>query len=121
MPAELSRAELDLMNVLWEQGELSAREIHDRVAEELDWSYSTTRTLLERLVTKGAAAKKEFHGLNLYFPTVTRPAGVASFVRDLADRVLKLDYATVVAMFRDKQVMSRAELSELKQILESEE
>ena len=77
----LSAAELEVMNVLWGADRLSARELHERVAERHHWTNSTTRTLLERLVAKGVVDKQQFHGLHLYRARVGCPRDVARLFR----------------------------------------
>ena len=54
---QLAPAELDVMKVLWTAGGLSAREVHERLAEQTGWAYSTTRTMIERMVKKGLVAR----------------------------------------------------------------
>jgi BlaI family penicillinase repressor len=128
---ELSRAELDIMKWLWKEGKLSARELHDRLThayewhstdltKTYDWAYSTTRTTMDRMVKKGLLARREFHGLYLYEPLISRPMGLAQAVRDFADRVLEVDYGTVVSMFARSKALTPEEIDELHQLLEPE-
>lgn len=110
---ELSRAELDVMRILWEEHKLSAREIHEKVGETYGWAYSTTRTVLDRLAAKGHLERKSFHGVNLYTPAISRPQGLAHLVRDFADRVLEIEPAAVVALFARDSRLTPAEVEEL--------
>lgn len=117
---ELAGSELDVMKVLWEDGELSAREIHERVQERLGWAPSTTRTVLDRMVKKGLLEKRDSHGINLYVPLVSKAGGLARLVRDFAARVLELDHAAVVPLFARSKVLTREELDELSRLLDEE-
>jgi predicted transcriptional regulator len=117
---ELSRAELDIMKWIWEEGKLSARELHERLTKTYDWAYSTTRTTMDRMVKKELLAKNEFHGLYLYEPLISKPMGLAQAVRDFADRVLEVDYGTVVSLFAHSQALTPNEIEELHRLLESE-
>ena len=96
---ELSKAELDLMRISWEKQQQSAREIHDQLDECYSWTYSTTRTMLERMVTKGYLNRQSFHGIILYQAEITKPVGLARLVREFASRVLQGDHNSVVALF----------------------
>jgi BlaI family transcriptional regulator, penicillinase repressor len=118
---ELAGSELDVMKVLWESGELSAREIHERVRERLDWAPSTTRTVLDRMVKKGLLEKRDSHGLNLYAARVSKAGGLARLVKDFAARVLELDHAAIVPLFARSKVLTREELEELSRLLEEGE
>ncbi len=115
---DLSRSELAVLKVLWREGELSAREIHEGLADALEWAYSTTRTTVDRMAAKGLLAKRSFHGIYLYEARISRPAGLAGVVRDLAERVLETDYAPVVSLFAEANDLSAEEVDELERLLE---
>ncbi len=115
---ELTKAELDVMKVLWQEGRLSAREVHERLSEDTDWAYSTTRTVMDRMVEKGVLAKRPFHGINLFEPRITKAMGLARLVRDFAARVLQVDPASVVPLFAQGDAMTAEELDEMSRILE---
>lgn len=122
---ELSRAELDVMKVLWDSQRLSAREVHDAVASRYGWAYTTTRTVLDRLVAKQYLTAAPFHGIRLFAPGISRPQGLARLVRDFADRVLETEPAAVVALFASGSRLTPDELAELERLVsatqESEE
>jgi BlaI family transcriptional regulator, penicillinase repressor len=115
---ELSRSELDLMRILWKERRLSAREVHERLGATYDWAYSTTRTMLERMVGKGYLERASFHGVILYRPLISRPLGLAQLVRDFAERVLEGDNGSVVALFAQSSSLTESEVAELAGILE---
>ena len=115
---ELSRAELDLMRILWDRGRLSAREVHEALDDGYSWAYSTTRTMLERMVGKGHLDRETFHGVLLYRPLISRPQGLARLVRDFAERVAETDHASVVALFARGSKLTPAEVDELALLVE---
>ena len=112
--------ELDLMKILWAEGELSTREAHDRLALDYDWAYSTTRTTMDRMVKKRLLARREFHGVHLYAPAISKPKALASMVRDFADRLLELDRGSVVSLFARSKALTRDEIDELTKLLDEE-
>ncbi len=115
---ELTKAELDVMRVMWREGRLSAREVHELLSEETDWAYSTTRTVMDRMVEKGVLAKRPFHAINLFEPRITKAMGLARLVRDFAARVLQVDPASVVPLFAQGDALTAEELDEMSRILE---
>ncbi|NOZ95277.1 MAG: BlaI/MecI/CopY family transcriptional regulator [Acidobacteria bacterium] len=114
---ELSRSEMEVLKVLWRHGRLSAREVHGHVEPRRGWALSTTRTLLERMVRKGAVVREPFHGVNLYAAAVSRPVGLAALVRDFAERILEIDAAAVVPLLSRDADLSDEELAELERLL----
>jgi predicted transcriptional regulator len=118
---ELTKSELAVLKVLWSGGEASAREVHEGLAEGVDWAYSTTRTTLDRMAAKGLLAKRSFHGIYLYAARISKVAGLAGLVRDLAERVLEVDYAPVVSLFAESNQLTPEEVDELSRLLKAEE
>lgn len=114
---ELSRAELDLMRILWSADRLSAREIHGRLDPVYGWAFSTTRTMLDRMVAKGHLVREPFHGVNLYRAALSRPQGLAPLVRHFADRVLGADHSAVVGLFASASDLTPAEVEELARLV----
>ncbi len=115
---ELSKAELDLMRIVWQKQQQSAREIHDQLDECYSWTYSTTRTMLERMVSKGYLNRQNFHGIILYQAEISKPVGLARLVRNFADRVLQDDHNSVVALFARGSALTAHEVDELSNLLD---
>lgn len=118
---QLTSTELEVMKVLWAGDGLSAREIHERLGDRLEWAYSTTRTTVERMVLKGLVGKNAFHGLHIYSASVSRASGLARMVRDFATQVLETSHVPVVSLFADSGKLSDEEIEELRQLLDGEE
>ena len=114
---DLTRAELDVMNVLWDRHPMSAREVHDVLHARLEWAYTTTRTMIDRLVGKGALRRKHVHGLSVYEPSVSRAQGLARLVADFAQRVARIPAAHVVPLFAEGEHLTDDELRELRALL----
>lgn len=116
---ELSKAEYDILRTLWKSGRLTVREVHDQLHSTYGWAYTTTKTMMDRMVNKGLLERSDFHGIFLYKPLISRPAGLAHLVRFFADRVLETDAAQVVSMFAGSGTLSPEEIRELETYLEN--
>jgi BlaI family transcriptional regulator, penicillinase repressor len=116
----LSKAEYDILRTLWKSGRKSVREVHDHVQATTGWAYTTTKTMMDRMVKKGLLVRQEFHGIFLYKPLISRPAGLAKMVQFFADRVLETDASTVVSMFAGG-TLSDEEIKELQELLAPDE
>ena len=117
---ELSKSEYDILRILWKTGRQTVREVHDELLPTSGWAYTTTKTMMDRMVKKGLLARKEFHGIYLYEPKITRPVGLARLVQFFADRVLETDTQSVVAMFAQTGAITPEEIEELEKILVEE-
>ena len=117
----LSKAEYDILRVLWKKGEQTVREVHDQLQTTYGWAYTTTKTMMDRMVTKGLLHRGLFHGIYLYNPLITRPAGLARFIQFFADRVLEMDASSVVAMFAQSKAITPDEMQELEDLLKKQQ
>ncbi len=116
---ELSKAEYDILRVLWNQGKQTVREVHDRLHETYKWAYTTTKTMMDRMTNKGLLSREEFHGIFLYKPMITRPMGLAKIVSFFADRVLEMDTGSVVSLFARSKSLTPEEIDELENLIKT--
>lgn len=112
-----SISELSLLKALWRRQPLSAREIHDEVAGELGWSYSSTRKTLERMLEKGMVRQALRHGVQVYEAASEKVDTLAAFAHDFGRRVMEIDAPLPVAMFTGSKLVDDAELARLEQLL----
>lgn len=117
---DLSKAEYDILRILWKAGRLSVREVHDELTPTSGWAYSTTKTMMDRMVKKDLLSRESFHGVFLYVPLISRPMGLARLVQFFADRVLEMDYGSVVSLFGRSNVLTQEEMNELANLLKKE-
>ncbi len=59
MDVKLFDSELKVMDVLWREGEATAKHISDVLGEEVGWNKNTTYTLIKRCIGKGAIERSE--------------------------------------------------------------
>lgn len=115
-----TKPELAVLKLLWRKKSLSARDITDEVAPEFDWSYSTMRTVIERMCEKGLLRKKSADGVNVYSAAIGKVALLSRMIMDFSDRVLELDAAPSAVMFADSKLLTEDEIKELEKILKTE-
>ena len=59
MAIKLFDSELKVMDVLWKEGDKTAKQISDILKEEIGWNMNTTYTLIKRCIGKGAIQRSE--------------------------------------------------------------
>ncbi|MBI1366131.1 MAG: BlaI/MecI/CopY family transcriptional regulator [Alphaproteobacteria bacterium] len=116
-----TKPELAILKLLWRKKSLSAREIADGVAGDLGWSYSTLRTVLERMHEKGLLAKRSTGGVNTYAAAVGKVALLGRMIQDFTGRVLELDDAPPAVLFAQSKLLTHEEIEELEKLLRKEE
>ncbi len=114
----LSDAEWTVMSALWERSPASARDVLERVERGTDWSYSTVRTLLGRLVEKEAVRVRMRGNQGLYDPIVTRGKARRSAVRSLVDRAFDGAFGTLLQHLVAEEKLSKKDRERLAAMLE---
>jgi predicted transcriptional regulator len=112
-----STSELSLLKALWRQHPLSARELHDHIADELGWSYSSTRKTLERMLNKGFVVQQTLHGVQVYEAALEKVGTLAAFAHDFGRRVMEMHTPLPVNMFTGSKLVNDDELAQLDQLL----
>jgi predicted transcriptional regulator len=69
---ELTEAEWSVIKAIWENEPCTAPDIQQKLEKKTAWTYSTVRTLMDRMVTKGLLTAKKDRNLTLYSSVVTR-------------------------------------------------
>jgi BlaI family transcriptional regulator, penicillinase repressor len=113
-PPDISPAEHSILRGLWATGQASVREVHDHIQSETNWAYTTTKTVMDRMVAKGLLARSSVHGVFVYKTKISRAAGLARFVRFFATRVVERDMSVVLGLFKESEALSDADIAELK-------
>lgn len=116
-----TKPELAILKLLWRSKELNARDIHGEIEKDFGWSYSTVRTVLERMADKGLISKTPVDGVNIYEPQVGKVALLSRMIADFSTRVLELDTAPAAAFFAESKLLSDKELAELEDVLRKAE
>jgi len=106
------------MQVLWEQGPLLAEHVMAKLAESESWQSSTVKTLLNRLLNKGAIAAEAEGRRYLYRPLLSRHTYVASESRSLLNRLFDGKVAPLVSHFAEQKKLSKRDLAELRRLLD---
>jgi BlaI family transcriptional regulator, penicillinase repressor len=119
LPA-ISDAEWDVMKVVWDHGPLSSGDVVKRLADEKHWKPRTIKTLLARLVRKGAVAAAETEGKVLYTAKVAREELARREAKGFLARVFDGAVAPALVHFVRDADLSPQQIRELKQILDRE-
>ena len=82
----LSRAQRELMEAIWDQGELGVQEATALMNEQRPVARNTIRTLLERMREKGWLTHRVEGRSYLYSPTVPREESLGQRVMDMVDK-----------------------------------
>ena len=117
-PPAISDAEWDVMQVLWETPRLTANEVAERVLARRNWNPRTVKTLLNRLMRKGALGFEPEGKRYRYFPKVSREECVRSESRSFLNRVFGGALGPMLAHFVNETPLTPDEMRQLRELID---
>lgn len=114
---DLTPAEWNLMECLWEQSPRTGREAIDYLSLHARWNRSTTLTLLRRMTEKGYISCTEENGLNMYRPCIAREDAAIRETENFLSRVYHGSVSMMMNAITQKQKLSPEEINALYAIL----
>ena len=115
----IAEGELSVMEVLWEESPLTAAEVSERVPPEREWSLATVKTMLSRLLAKGALVHEEDGRRYLYKPAIARDDFVARESRKLLDRMFGGRVTPLVAHLAEQDELTPQDIAEIEALLKA--
>lgn len=115
---KLSDAEWTVMRAVWQQPPASARDVLERAHEETGWAYTTVKTLLARLVEKGALRMTMRGNVSLYEPRVTMRQARIVAVRALVDRAFDGAFGSLLQHLIAEEKLSARDRKALMRMIE---
>lgn len=115
---QISEAESLVMDVLWQQHPLAAEEVVAALAHTQQWQEATIKTLLNRLLNKGAIQAAKQGRRYLYSPVLKREDWVLGESEGLLQRLFDGRVAPLVAHFSEHRKLSKKDIAELRKLIE---
>ncbi len=113
----ITDAEHAVMEALWDRPRQTAAEVCSIVCTPRGWSLATVKTLLSRLVQKGALAAEPDGRRFLYTPVIARDAYIGGESRRLVDRLFGGNAASLVAHLAEREALSPDDLDQIAALL----
>ena len=118
---KITASELEVMKLLWRAGDaLPVTEIREQLQETRGWEPATIKTLIARLVTKGAL-RQEKRKVYYYSPLISEAAYNAWATGDLISRLYNGSARDLVAALVQTEGLTRADLDELRAMFKVED
>lgn len=117
MSERISEAEHVVMEVLWAGAPLDAAKVADSLAASQGWTLATVKTLLGRLVAKGALTTEADGRKFLYQPSIARTAYVAGESQRLVDRLFGGRLSPLVAHLAEREALTPQDIEEIEALL----
>lgn len=113
---ELTKAELEIMQILWDLNGGFVNDVIDRM-EEPKPAYNTVSTIVRILEKKGFVEHESFGRTHRYVPVVGREEYTQGFMSSVLDKFFNNSVSQMVSFFAEKEKISVSEMDEIMRIL----
>jgi BlaI family transcriptional regulator, penicillinase repressor len=118
MSLRLGRVQLRIMQVLWDRGSATARDITEELNAEDPIAHSTVQTLLRGLEAKRAVGHKTEGRTFIFHPLVPQEQVTRSVTRDLLDRVFSGRVTDLVSYLLKYEKVSPDEMKAIRRLID---
>jgi BlaI family transcriptional regulator, penicillinase repressor len=116
---ELTEAEWSVIKAVWEEEPCTAPVIREKLLQPTGWTYSTVRTLMDRMVTKGVLRARKEGKLTIYHSAVTRAQAQRGELFYALKHAFNGALTPMVQCLLDSQPLAAAELKELESLIKA--
>jgi predicted transcriptional regulator len=115
---ELTRAEEEIMQILWKIDKGFVRDIQEHFPEPRP-AYNTVSTIVRILEKKGFVSHEAFGKSHRYFPVVSKKEYTRNFVGGFIKNYFSNSYKEMISFFAKEEKISTEELEEIRKMIES--
>ncbi|HUU18319.1 MAG TPA: BlaI/MecI/CopY family transcriptional regulator [Sedimentisphaerales bacterium] len=114
---ELTEGEWAIIQAVWENEPCAAPTVQEELQDQKNWTYSTVKTMMDRMVTKGLLKTERIRNLILYRSAITR---IQAQKGEIMRAVKNAFYGALTPMMQfllDNHNLSQKQLSELEELI----
>ncbi|SEL70388.1 Predicted transcriptional regulator [Olivibacter domesticus] len=112
-----TESELDILKILWENGDCTVRQVHEILASNKEIGYTTTLKLMQIMHGKGLVERDESSKTHIYKALVSRDKAEKQVLNKIIKDVFDGSAARLVMQALGNHQASDAELEKIKQLL----
>jgi BlaI family penicillinase repressor len=114
---ELTEGEWAIIQIVWAKEPCTAPTIQEELEAHKNWHYSTVKTLMDRMVTKGLLTAKRFRNLMLYRSAITRVQAQKGEIMRAVKRAFDGALTPMMQFMLDEHKLSQKQLAELESLI----
>ena len=113
----LTEVELQLMNIIWDLGDCTVKDVQQTLSAERALAYTSVATIMKILEQKGFVESTKNDRVHTYQPLMTRDSYERSSLKHLAHNVFQGDSSSMVMRLLTDSRLSQEELLAIRKIL----
>jgi len=114
---ELTEAEWTIMKVVWENQPCAAGTVQDALAQDKGWAYSTIKTTMDRMVSKGLLEIKKIRNLQLFSSTINATQARKGEFHKMLSRAFDGALGPMMQYLVEHEKLSDDDLQQLRQLV----
>jgi BlaI family transcriptional regulator, penicillinase repressor len=115
--SELTGAEWAIIRAVWDNQPCAAPGVQEALQKERGWSYSTVKTMMDRMVAKGLLKTEKIRNLILYRSAITRQQAQKDEIMTVLKRAFDGAMTPMMQFLLDNESLSEKELNELEKVI----
>lgn len=116
---ELTKAELEIMQIIWDKGKVLVHDILDRM-EEPKPAYNTVSTIVRILEKKGFVSHKSYGKTYEYFPIIDKKEYTKHFMKGVLNNFFGGSISSLVSFFASDRKITSKETDEILELLKND-
>ncbi|GAG15854.1 unnamed protein product [marine sediment metagenome] len=116
---ELTEGEWAIIQAVWENEPCAAPTVQEQIENRKNWSYSTVKTMMDRMVTKGLLATERIRNLILYRSAITRRQAQKGEITRAIKRAFDGALTPMMQFLLNNNKLSQKQLTELESLIKS--
>jgi predicted transcriptional regulator len=114
-----TESELEILQVLWQRGKATVREVHEILSATKDAGYTTTLKLLQIMHEKGLVSRDDSSKTHIYEAAVSKEKTQQHLVGKMLDTLFEGSASQLVMQALGNQKPSKTEIEEIQKLLDS--
>ena len=114
----ITDAEWEVMRVVWANDRVTSKKVISVLKEKMDWTQSTIKTILGRLVEKGVLNTEKEGRKFIYTANIEEKEAVRDYAEDIFNRICNKKVGNVIGSIIEDHVLSFDDIKRLEEILE---
>jgi len=115
--AELTEAEWEIMNVVWDKEPCAAGTVQEALAKSKDWAYATVKLTMDRMVKKGFLEINKIRNLQLFRSCISEVEARRGELRKMLKRAFGGALTPMLKFLVEHEGLSKEEAAQLRKLV----
>lgn len=116
---EPTESEVEILQILWQKGSATVREVHEVLETKKDVGYTTTLKLMQIMVEKGIVDRDTSKRIHIYKPLIPQSSVENNLINKLRQKIFRGSASRLVIGALSSEPVSEQELEEIREFLDS--